>query len=197
MGAGQSQGNIKRNGRHVQRAWNVKDDGSQLDSATGAGQSHIMNTSGCDTDLDCMNIDASRSTPGQPPVYSCKYAKCVGASDSKSGKCECNFWKPPGRKGGACEFDEYSGTCCQATESIRGDVFCIEYTEPPEEDQMNLSCKVTNQIFKHDGKEITIPGSQICEWCKSVVKPPEIDLALPTSEGSESYQMINILENFM
>jgi len=77
---------------------------------------HAMNTNySCYDDTECKNIDSNRSTADNI-VYSCPDATCA------TGSCQC---------GKGCILDPYTGTCCQGIVDIRGDSFCIEYTEPP------------------------------------------------------------------
>ena len=149
--------------------------------------SQRMNMGGCMSDMDCMNPDAARSSPETGIVYSCPGSYCQQPTPGAPGTCVCSDM---------CEYDRYSGTCCQDVIDIRGDKFCIEYTEPPKLEGQELSrCKMDPQYHTtSDGKRVLIPGDKICEWCVRAMKKDETDA--PTStEGFASVD--TALNNFM
>ncbi len=83
-------------------------------------RSQMAQNVSCIDDLQCQNINSSKSVPGQPPVLVCPSAKCV------MGSCEC---------GTECKKDPYMGFCCkdvQVVKTVNGqgsesvDTFCIE-----------------------------------------------------------------------
>lgn len=157
--------------------------------------SQRMNMGGCRSDLDCQNPDAARSTLGEigsDPnlVLSCPNAICEGANEKGNGTCKC---------GTGCILDKYSGTCCQDIINIRGDQFCIEYTEPPKISSAlkGFKCEARNQIFTQDGKTVNIPSAKICEWAsESLIK---IDTEDPTEEpqSTEGFQSVSIARSFL
>lgn len=147
-------------------------------------QMPVANRSGCSTNLDCENPDAGRSDPnnrdaaGNPIlVRSCPGAECV------NGQCDCSSSIYN------CQLDPYLGTCCQDIVSDSdqyGELsFCVEYTEPPELG-LSIACDAKNQSYKVNGKEIMIPGAQICQWCDKLVHKPV-----------ENFTAVNVADMFM
>ena len=131
-----------------------------------------------------------KSSKPKSVVLSCPDAVCKGATGTGNGQCEC---------GPKCKLDKYSGTCCQDVIDIRGDKFCIEYTEPPSNPSMRkgLECKAREQVFEQDGKRVVIPAQKICEWCAQSVVDTKTELETDAPTGTEGFASVDVLGSFM
>lgn len=96
------------------------DDSGRTQISTFKPESTNVSRANSNHDL-CRNINASKSVPGQPPVYTCPKAKY----DYSKGQCDC---------GDNCKRDPYTGLCCKDVEVVGTGAnqvtFCIENFSP-------------------------------------------------------------------
>lgn len=118
--------------------------------------STLKANSSCRQDDDCKGINRKLSKPNNI-VYNCPNATCTGNS------CSC---------GSGCEYDTYSGKCCQGIDVIHGQRFCVERTKAPK--TIAPTVAPTGAPLKIEDKNITELLAKVEELKKNPEKADEL-----------------------